>query len=306
MDSPSLQQLGEDEVVKRLLARLPAPSRSVRIPAGDDCAVVRVPGASRWQLLKTDVVVEGVHFLPGEDLRRVGWKALCRAVSDVAAMGGVPEAALVTILTSSQMPIRRLEALYSGLAKAARRFGVSIVGGETARMEGPLVCNVALTGWVSPKCCVSRSGGKPGDVLFVTGRLGGSLRTGKHLDFVPRLVEAAWLVRHVKVHAMMDLSDGLGLDGERLARASGCQLEWDLESIPRTPGCSVEEAFKDGEDFELLFAIAPTKASALRRAWVKAFPRTPLTPVGRLLQKKVRTRSSPESLRVHGGYDHFQ
>lgn len=306
MDSPSLQQLGEDAVVRRLLSRLPALGRSVKLGAGDDCAVLRVPGASRWQLLKTDVVVEGVHFLSAEDPRRVGWKAMCRAISDVAAMGGTPEAALVTVLASKQTSMRCLEQLYDGIAKAARRFGVSIVGGETARMEGPLVCNVALTGWVAPRHCVARSGGKPGDVLFVTGCLGGSLRTGKHLDFQPRVEEAAWLVRNFRVHAMMDLSDGLGLDGSRLAEASGCVVQWDLESVPRTPGCSLEEAFGDGEDFELLFALAPGKETALRKAWAQAFPRTPLTAVGVLLQKKKGARRASNQSRLHGGYDHFQ
>lgn len=306
MSSPTLQQLGEDEVVRRLLARLPAPNSGVRVGAGDDCAVLRVAGADRWQLLKTDVVIEGVHFFSSEDLCRVGWKALCRAISDVAAMGGVPECALVTVLASAQTPMRRLEALYSGLAKAAGRFGVSIVGGETARMEGPLVCSVALTGWVSPRHCVTRSGGKPGDALLVTGTLGGSLRTGKHLDFLPRLDEAAWLVRQVRVHAMMDVSDGLGLDGERLARASGCEVHWDESAIPITPGSSLEEAFRDGEDFELLFAVASRRAAALQKAWGEVFPQTPLTRVGVLRQKSSVAQSSVGATCRYGGYDHFK
>jgi thiamine-monophosphate kinase len=313
MQEPTLHQLGEDAVVRRLLAQLPAASPHVKVAAGDDCAVLRVPGATRWLLLKTDVVVENVHFLASENPRRVGWKALCRALSDVAAMGGTPDSALVTLLAPPNTPMRRLDQLYSGIAKAARRFGVSVVGGETSHVEGrgPLICNIALTGWVRPKECILRSGGKPGDRLLVTGRLGGSLRTGKHLDFVPRVREAAWLVSRGGVHAMMDLSDGLGVDGARLAEASGCELEWSPESVPKTRGCTVQQAFEDGEDFELLLAVPPSKVASLLKAWARAFPKTPLTPVGALIEKKPRRvslrgrRMSPATLSF-GGYDHFQ
>ena len=105
--------------------------------------------------------------------------------------------------------------------------------------------------------CVLRSGGRPGDALFVTGLLGGSL-AGKHLDFTPRLAEARWLTQHFHLRAMMDLSDGLGADLPRLAAASGCGFE--LGEIPCTPGCSRDSALGDGEDFELLFAAGPRDA----------------------------------------------
>jgi thiamine-monophosphate kinase len=247
------------------------------------------------------VVVEGVHFLASTDPVRVGWKALCRAISDVAAMAGTPEHALITIALTPQTPMRWVESLYRGLRRAAERFGVSIVGGETSRSPGPAFVNVALTGHVERKRCVLRSGGRPGDLLFVTGRLGGSLK-GKHLDFTPRLAEAAWLAKYHLPHAMMDLSDGLASDLPRLAAASGCGFDLDETSIPRTSGCTVTQALSDGEDFELLFAVAPKNADQLERAWRKKFPRVPLTRIGSLTART--SRSSAFIKRIHG-HDHF-
>ncbi|MEY2597937.1 MAG: hypothetical protein RLZZ142_196, partial [Verrucomicrobiota bacterium] len=145
---PTLRSMGENAVVEALLRRLPPLSGLVRVGPGDDCAVVAAPETGRDQLLKTDCVVEGVHFERGEDLQRVGWKALCRALSDVAAMGGTPRCALLTVLFEKEMELRRAEALFVGIARAAEAFGVDVVGGETGHTSGPLVCNVALTGWV--------------------------------------------------------------------------------------------------------------------------------------------------------------
>jgi thiamine-monophosphate kinase len=271
----------------------------VLVGAGDDCAVIGKPRAPRWQLLKVDALVEHVHFLPDEDPRRIGWKALCRAISDVAAMGGIPEHALITFAAPGSTPIKRIDALYAGLRKAARKFGVSIVGGETSRSPGPLFLNVALTGSVERRHCTLRSGGRSGDALYVTGRLGGSL-AGKHLDFTPRLVEARWLVTHFKLRAMMDLSDGLGADLPRLATASRCAYELAREQLPLTPGCTTDQALTDGEDYELLFAIHPRDTTKLESAWRKEFPKLPLTRIGKLLPtSSVRLPTSPR------GYDHF-
>ena len=295
-----LCDLGEDRVVAELTRKL-ALAADVRVGAGDDCAVIGVPRATRWQLLKTDVVIEGVHFLPDEDLRRVGWKALCRAISDIAAMGGEPAHALVTVAAPTAMEMARLLALYEGLRKAAHRFGVSIVGGETARSPGPLFINVALTGSVLRTRCVLRSGGRAGDVLFVTGRLGGSIR-GKHLDFTPRLMEARWLAAHFKIRAMMDISDGLAADLPRLGAASRCGYVLDESSIPKNPCCDLAAALGDGEDYELLFAISPRDADALPAAWKRQFSKLPLTRIGALTTKsEIGNRKS----KIPHGHDHF-
>jgi thiamine-monophosphate kinase len=176
---------------------------------------------------------------------------------------------------------------------------MTIVGGETSRSPGPAFIDVMVTGTVRRKDCLLRSGGAPGDVLFVTGTLGGSLRA-KHLDFAPRLAEAQFLAREIRPSAMMDLSDGLAADLPRLAKASGCSFKVDLEAIPRTKGCSIEQALGDGEDFELLFAVAPRKAARLENAWRQQGFRLPLTRIGTLLPR----RQQSTDLRSHG-HDHF-
>ena len=291
--------LGEDAVVAAITRGLPL-GGDVRCGAGDDCAVIGGPRDRVWQLLKTDCVVEGVHFLAKEKPARVGWKALCRAVSDVAAMGGLPCHALITIAVARDVKIAWLRGLYSGLRKAARRFGVSIVGGETSRSPGPAFISVALTGEVERARCVTRSGGRAGDILFVTGRLGGSL-AAKHLDFIPRLAEARWLTEHFRIRAMMDISDGLAADLPRLAKASGCGFGICEENVPRNRGCTVAQALGDGEDFELLLAVQPRDAARLEAKWRAKFPKLPLTRIGSLTRVGARAKRKP----ITRGFDHF-
>jgi thiamine-monophosphate kinase len=146
---------------------------------------------------------------------------------------------------------------------------------------------------------VSRSGGRAADELFVTGKLGGSLR-GKHLRFIPRIAEARWLTKNFFIHAMMDLSDGLGADLPRLARASGLGFDIDENALPRSPGCTVAQAINDGEDYELLFAISPHSSRKLQASWIKKFPRLLLTRIGQL------NRKSQIINRKWQGYVHFK
>lgn len=294
-----LAALGEDALVARLLRGLPSGADVLTGP-GDDCAIVGRPRDRRWLLLKTDCVIERVHFAPEADPRRVGWKALCRAISDIAAMGGEPRHALITVAAPRTREVAWLDGFYAGLRKAARRFGVTIVGGETARSPGAIFINVALTGEVERTRCVRRDGGKPDDAVCVTGKLGGSIM-GKHLDFTPRLAEARWLTEHFRPHAMMDLSDGVAADLPRLARASGCGFALDEARVPRTTGCSVKCALGDGEDYELLFALPNRYVSRLMTEWRKAFPRLPLSEIGRLTLP-----TEPNPSLAPRGYDHFR
>ncbi len=156
--------------------------------------------------------------------------------------------------------------------------------------------SVALTGEVERARCIRRSGGQPGDALCVTGRLGGSL-AGRHLDFIPRVEEARWLTEHFAIHAMMDLSDGLGSDLPRLARASGTGYQLDEPRIPRTRGCTTAQAMSDGEDYELLFALDAQDWEKLEADWALRFPKLPLTQIGRL------TRDG--GIPLETGHDHF-
>ena len=286
----------EDRLLGKILIGLPV-SDDLILGPGDDCAAVRTHGGV--QLLKTDCIAEGVHFLRGNDPVRVGWKALCRPLSDIAAMGGEPRHALITIFSPPDLDPGYWVGFYKGIRKAARRFGVTIAGGEMSRQPRGIAVSVALTGVAPGGHFVRRSGGRPGDLLFVTGRLGGSI-SGHHLDFVPRLKEGRWLAETACVSAMMDVSDGLGSDLPRLARASGCGFEVDLAGLPLRKGSDISAALTDGEDYELLFAIPPRKAAALLKTWETAFPRTLLTGIGKLNA----SRSAPPDW--PGGWDHFQ
>lgn len=293
----------EDEVVAALLAQLPAAIKpaSVLVPVGeDDCAVVKPLKGKHLQLLKTDCLVEGVHFLSGTVPEDVGWKALCRPLSDIAATGGKPLHALITFAVSPQRSLQWATRVYAGIAEAAAEFGVAVVGGETTSSPGPCFLNVCLTGKVRSDRCVTRGGGKAGDRLYVTGWLGGSFPTGKHLRFRPRLEEAQWLVRHFPVHAMMDLSDGLAADLPRLARASQTGYRVERDRLPLTPGFNISNALGDGEDYELLVAVPPRTGEKLEMQWAKRFSATPLTWIGEL-----RTTDIQEGLRGMKGFDHF-
>jgi len=299
--SQTLRHFGEDRLIAELMRGAPL-GKNVIAGAGDDCAVIGRRADREWLLLKTDCVIEGIHFEKSADPRRIGWKALARAMSDIAAMGGLPRHALVTIAASPDDSVARLKAIYSGLKKCAARFSTGIVGGETARSPDALFVAITLTGFVEKNRCVLRSGGRAGDAVFVTGRLGGSIR-GRHLDFAPRVFEARWLTENFRVRAMMDLSDGLGSDLPRLARASRCGFEIFEKKLPLNTRCTSENALADGEDYELLFTIAPRDADSLEKTWRKKFPRLPLTRIGAL------TRSHQPSTINHqlfpSGHDHF-
>ena len=296
----TLASVGEQFLLDRFSARpLTGP---LLVGPGDDCSVSRSSAPHVHRLLKTDCVIAGVHFEHGEDFTRVGRKALARAISDIAAMGGTPEEALVTLVLPPKLAIAKIDQLYTGIDQMAAEHGVVIAGGETASAPPPhhdaTVINIALTGRVAADACVTRSGGNPGDFLFVTGKLGGSIK-GHHLDFTPRLAEGQWLAAH-NASAMMDLSDGLAKDLPRLARQSGCAYRINQQALPLRESCSITQALNDGEDYELLVAIPATLAASVSSDWAVAFPALPLTHVGELLDLHENNTDQ-----LDGGYDHF-
>ena len=291
---PTLSDIGEDELVSRLIETLPN-DRTVLTGPGDDCAVVQRPNGN--VLMKVDAVVEGVHFLRTAKPELIGRKALARAISDIAAMGGLPKYAMVTLVLPQDLEVAFVQQMYAGMTALAEEFGVSIVGGETTR--GPhIMISVTLTGEVVRR--VMRTGAEAGDVLFVTGLLGGSIQ-GRHYTFQPRVKEAQWLVHHLPPTAMMDLSDGLAKDLPRLAKA--CALDYVVQEnyLPCTAGCTPEQAWADGEDYELLFTVPPAKAEGMLEAWEDAFPQLSLMPIGQLV---ALGEGRPPSF-TKNGWDHF-
>ncbi len=300
----SLRQLGEIGLIARIAKRLPnAPS--VAVGVGDDAAVLRGPGG-RLLLFASDMIVEGVHFHRAHTPARwIGWKALAVNVSDIAAMGGEPRWAVVSLGLPPRTPVRFADELYAGLSRCAGRFGVAIVGGDTVHAPQVIV-DVAILGTVRSDCLTLRSRARVGDVLFVTGRLGGSLRSGRHATFLPRLAEAQVLVRRVKIHAMMDLSDGLASDLWQMSRASRVRLRVEAARIPVARAArTMHHALMDGEDFELLFAVSPTMALRVP----KRIGTCPVTRIGRVVGRGVQVELEQSnghiSPLIPSGFRHF-
>jgi thiamine-monophosphate kinase len=295
-----LAALGEDGLLHKILVDLPrVRTRKTFAAAGDDCAVVEIPGSNNYLVLKTDCVVERVHFLHGAQPSDVGWKAMMRPLSDFAATSALPEFALITLIIPGRTETTWVRSLYRGLHRAANCFDVRIVGGETSNTPGPIAIAVTVIGFVEKPRALSRRGGKPGDDLFVTGHLGGALKR-KHLQFVARIAESRWLTKNFSIHAMMDLSDGLGADLPRLARASKVGFDIRLQDLPLARGATIDDAVSEGEDYELLFAISPRDRNRLERKWSRRFPNSRLTRIGSLNRKSQQNRKLPR------GYIHFQ
>ncbi|MCS1411241.1 MAG: Thiamine-monophosphate kinase [Verrucomicrobia subdivision 3 bacterium] len=311
--------MGEREIVEALARTLPSNENTV-IGAGDDCASVRLPKEGRTLLLKTDAVVEGVHFSSEDPPQLVGRKALARCLSDIAAMGGAPDSALITLGVPADRDHSFLMKLYEGLNALAVKYDVAIVGGETTRCPGGLFISVALTGYAGPEGGIQRAGSLVGDAIFVSGQLGGSL-SGQHLEFEPRVNESRWLVEHFMPHAMIDVSDGLGMDLGHLLRAGGVGALVDESFIPVSRAAKIRArdkvsdkspllaALTDGEDFELLFTVASSDAVAVKDGWQAEFPDLPLSLIGQIESDsglRLKGRNGIRSIDGIYGYDHFE
>lgn len=309
--------VNEFELISKLTKSLPTNAFVVE-SAGDDCAVLDSGQPGRYLLFKTDAVVQGIHFDADADPVRVGHKALARCLSDIAAMAGRPIAALVTIALPKEFDAEYVRKIYDGMSVVAREYGVAIVGGETTTNPERLLISISLLGDVASEKCVRRSGAKAGDVLFVTGELGGSIAE-KHLHFQPRIREAHWLAENFDIHAMIDLSDGLAGDLRHILNASKVGAEIRSPSIPISRAAKLQArtkangksaliaALSDGEDFELLFTLASKDAVAVLDGWKKNFPDTRLTCIGRINAApglKIRDEHGVRELNIHG-YAHF-
>jgi thiamine-monophosphate kinase len=309
--------VNEFELIERLKKQLPANS-SVVVGAGDDCAVLDFGLEDHYILFKTDAVVEGIHFASSASPDQVGRKALARCLSDIAAMGGDPTAALVTLGLPETFDPAWVEQLYHGMGQIASRYGVAIVGGETTTNPGRILISVSLLGTVSKKGFLARSGARVGDAIFVSGELGGSL-LGKHIDFEPRLAQGKWLANSSKVNAMIDLSDGLAGDLRHILKASQVGAELLSDAIPVSRAAKLQArgesaqkppllaALTDGEDFELLFTVAAKDAVSILDGWKAAFPEVKLSCIGRIIAGsgvKLRTTEGLRELSVEG-YAHF-
>ncbi len=330
-----IRSLHEDEVVARALKQLGVRAKGLEVAAGeDDAAVLRV--GRKKLILTCDALLEGVHFrrdwCPPPAL---GWKALCVNLSDVAAMGGRPLMALVTLGLPPNLSVGWLDHFYRGLGEAARKFGVAIAGGDTVKSPGRIWVDVFVLGECERP--LLRKGAKAGDVVAVTGYLGASragleaLEEGKslralslgeweevvraHLRPRPRLKEAQ-ILSQCGATALMDLSDGLALDAPRLARASKVKMRIELAKIPVHPvarkhaeakGQNPEKfAAEGGEDYELLLTLPPEKVPEAKRKLRRAG--CPLTMVGEVMRGEGVEFIGPKGKaeKLSASFEHFK
>ena len=266
----------EFKILEKIIPLL-SQNSAVAIGPGDDCAAIEF-GDGDYLLAGTDQMVCGLHYFPDADPERIGAKLLKRNLSDIAAMGGAPVCALLSLATTNSK-LKWFERFFQGLEQEAHSWGVSICGGDLSGLPaGNLRETMSLTilGRVArDKICLRRNA-RPGDFLYATGCFGNSLTSEHHLEFIPRLPEGQFLAE-IGVRAMIDVSDGLLVDASRMAAASQAALRLDPDLIPLRPGADIPGALGDGEDYELLFAVNPDLAETLEQNWKFA---TRLTRIG--------------------------
>jgi len=317
MVKPKKQEIGSEageagmvERIRRLAAVGGAPAgpgaAGVVLGIGDDCAIYRPPGGTEDLLFTTDMLLEGAHFhRETHRAEDVGWKALVRGLSDIAAMGGEPRFCLVSLAVPPWADQRWMDGFFRGLLRLARREKTALIGGDLARSER-VICDIVVGGAVRRGRALRRDGARAGDAIYVSGALGGAalgLATGsgrawrRHLRPEPRLA----LGRHLRrwgATAAMDLSDGVSLDLHRLCLAS--KLKAVISAPPVFPGASLAQALDGGEDYELLFT-APPQAPVPRE-----FEGLKLTPIGTLRKGRAGAVEMDGRPLPPRGWDHFR
>lgn len=298
--------------------------RAVVKGIGDDCAVLRLPPAQEL-LVTTDFSLEGIHFRrewhPAES---VGHRCLTRGLSDIAAMGGDPLAAFLSLALPRDLPQSWVRGFTRGLIRLAERYGVTLAGGDTAESPGGILADIVVVGTVPKGKAILRSGARPGDRIFVSGELGGSgaaltqMRKGKNAGpreyarhFYPEArIALGRILRQKKlVSAMIDTSDGLSTDLSHICDESGVGAEIDAAAVPRArvgkPGSEVdlEHALHGGEDYELLFTVPPGKRVSAEIARVSVTQIGRITRSGQMFLRN--EKGALHRLRPHG-WEHFR
>jgi thiamine-monophosphate kinase len=286
--------------------------RGVVLGIGDDCAIFRQRGATEDLVFTTDMLIEDVHFR--RETHRpedVGWKALARGLSDIAAMGASPRFCLVSLALASWVDGKWLDSFYRGLLRLAAREKTLLAGGDLGSAS-KVMCDIVVCGSIPRGQALRRDGAHAGDGIYVSGALGGSalglsqlgLHKGsgkarqRHLRPEPRTSLGRFLRERIRATAAMDLSDGLSLDLHRLCVAS--RLSASIEAPPLFPGASLEQALHGGEDYELLFTAGP------RTKVPDSFEGLPLTRIGTMRKGRPGAVFLDDAPLPRLGYDHFR
>jgi thiamine-monophosphate kinase len=301
---------GEREFISRIERRAGALGAGLILGIGDDCAIFRPRGAREDLLFTTDLLLEDVHFRRNTHTAAdVGWKALARGLSDIAAMGGEPRFCLLSLALADWVNEHWTNEFYRGLLRLARRTGVTLAGGDVAR-GSKFACDIVVCGALPRGRALRRDGARPHDAIYVSGRLGGpalGLAQGpsgpqaawrRHVRPQPRLELGRFLRERLHATAAIDLSDGLSIDLARLCQAS--KVSAAIEPPPRFPGATAGQALHGGEDYELLFTVSARTGVPAR------WQGLPLTRIGEVRKGRpgrvLLGRAPLEPL----GYDHLR
>lgn len=301
----------EDEITGWFASQRKLSPKDFPIGIGDDMAQIRFGDES--VLITTDILLDGVHFnLEQATLKQIGYKAMAVSLSDCAAMATIPVAAVVSVAMPKSYGTEELKELHSGITQAGDKFGCALVGGDITcwKNENPFTISVAMLSRQSDNEPVKRSGAKSGDIICVTGSLGGS-GFGKHLEFEPRVEESLKIAQMVSLNSMIDLSDGLSSDLNRICKQSGVGAVIEEVQIPISNDAMktdnpLESALNDGEDFELLFTLSQSDCKKLLDKWDEPIPIHKIGMITQTGKIQIRMQDGRIIELEAKGYDHFR
>jgi thiamine-monophosphate kinase len=314
-----LSELGEFGLIDRLAREIGKPSRAVVIGIGDDAAALEILNPKSeirtrtLLLITTDTLIENIHFrLKTTSFFDLGYKALALNISDIASMGGIPTYGLVTIGANKNLSVKKIEELYRGIRRLAKKYKIDIIGGDTVQSPKELVVSITLLGEVEKDCLLVRSEAKIGDAILVTGLFGGPAAVkydSRKWKVESRTQEARIIAKARKASAMIDSSDGLVRSVLEICKASKVGARIWLDSVPIAKKATLDQALYGGEEYELVFTTPRSNAVEFKNL-IQRKIRTRVSIVGEIVAKKRGVKLVDIHGKVYsprsGGYEHFR